>query len=167
MANPRPEQAGGLLRSTYTAVYSPSGPGSPTGSHSGESAGTLGNASNRASLGTPAGNLLPRISTRRLSSSRFLAVSGGVRYRDDPADALYTEAVRALDASGVDLLGTHCPPAGCNDDSKVAVHQGINALDPHRAIVTSPVPAARTHAPRAPRGRHHLYPGLLTVIAEA
>lgn len=66
----------------------------------------------------------------RIGSVSFTGLEGCVRYKPDPDAALYTqseyaELVEALPAA--DVLVTHCPPRGVNDNEDPA-HVGIEAL---------------------------------------
>lgn len=59
-----------------------------------------------------------------------LAVQGCVRYKPDRDDVLFTqrEYAAAIDPlPAAELVITHCPPAGINDDRDTA-HEGIAAL---------------------------------------
>ncbi|WP_232490780.1 metallophosphoesterase family protein [Mycobacterium dioxanotrophicus] len=59
-----------------------------------------------------------------------LAVQGCVRYKPDRHDVLFTqrEYAAAIDPlPAAELVITHCPPAGINDDQDAA-HEGIAAL---------------------------------------
>lgn len=101
--------------------------------------------------------------TGQLLGSRYLAAAGCVRYKDDPEDVLYTQdeyaaAIGKLDTAHLDLLVTHCPPAGVNDDPAPAVHQGIAALDP---IVRSTRPRYVLHGHTHPEPHEVVteYPG--------
>lgn len=66
-----------------------------------------------------------------IGESSVLGVEGCVRYKSDSQDVLYTqdEYAAALDpiTSSVDVVISHCPPAGCHDQPDPA-HQGIEAL---------------------------------------
>lgn len=87
---------------------------------------------------------------------RFGGVEGCVRYKPDGSDILYTQAqYRAMIAAlpPVDVLVTHCPPAGINDHADPA-HRGITAL---RAWVDAHRPAVMIHGhtyPQNPVRRH-------------
>jgi hypothetical protein len=62
---------------------------------------------------------------------RVLGVSGCVRYKAGSSDPLWTQEQyrRALqDLPRADVVITHCPPAGCNDDPGDPAHMGIGAL---------------------------------------
>ena len=68
---------------------------------------------------------------RPWGNATVLGIEGCVRYKDSPTDILYTqeEYAAVLDpiTTLIDIIITHCPPAGCNDHTDPA-HQGITAL---------------------------------------
>jgi Icc-related predicted phosphoesterase len=60
----------------------------------------------------------------------FAGFEGSVRYKSDPYAKMYTqEEADALlgDFPPVDIMLTHCPPNGINDEPELA-HQGFRAL---------------------------------------
>lgn len=82
-----------------------------------------------------------RRGTLRLPGHRdvtLLAVQGCIRYKPDTDDVLFTQEQYAREIDRIpkaELVITHCPPAGVNDDEDPA-HAGIEALrrwvDRHR-----------------------------------
>lgn len=61
----------------------------------------------------------------------FGGFEGSVRYKSDPYAKMYTqeEATALLkDFPRVDVMLTHCPPYGINDEPEETAHQGFHAL---------------------------------------
>jgi uncharacterized protein len=61
----------------------------------------------------------------------FGGFEGSIRYKSDPTAIMYTqeEASELLkDFPKVDILITHCPPYGVNDEIDDLAHQGFQAL---------------------------------------
>lgn len=87
----------------------------------------------------------------QLSGIRFVGLEGCVRYKPEGTrDILYTqEQYRDMIATlpAADVLVTHCPPAGVNDDPRDPAHLGIDAL---REWVDANQPALIIHG--------HTYP---------
>lgn len=70
------------------------------------------------------------LKTYEFGGLTFGGFEGSVRYKNDPYAKMYTqeEAVALLrDFPRVDVMLTHCPPYGINDEPEVA-HQGLRAL---------------------------------------
>lgn len=87
----------------------------------------------------------------QLSGVRFVGLEGCVRYKPEGTrDILYTqEQYRDMIATlpAADVLVTHCPPSGINDDPRDPAHLGIDAL---REWVDANQPALIIHG--------HTYP---------
>jgi Icc-related predicted phosphoesterase len=61
----------------------------------------------------------------------FGGFEGSVRYKNDPYAKMYTqeEAFSLMDGFPyVDVMLTHCPPYGVNDEPEELAHQGFKAL---------------------------------------
>ncbi len=91
-----------------------------------------------------------------LGGVRFGGLQGSVRYKPGPSDILYTQEQYRTMLAGlgpVEVLLTHCPPAGINDHADPA-HRGIVAL---RTWVDTHQPKVMIHGhtyPRDPIGQH-------------
>ncbi len=91
-----------------------------------------------------------------LRGVRFGGLQGCVRYKPGPSDILYTQDQYRTMLEGlgpVEVLVTHCPPAGINDHADPA-HRGIVAL---RTWVDTHQPKVMIHGhtyPRDPLGQH-------------
>ena len=71
------------------------------------------------------------LKTFEYSGLVFGGFEGCVRYKDDPYAKMYTqdEAAELLrDFPRVDVMLTHCPPYGINDEPEELAHQGFKAL---------------------------------------
>lgn len=71
------------------------------------------------------------LSTFEYKGLVFGGFEGSVKYKDDPYAKMYTQekATELLkDFPKVDVLLTHCPPYGVNDEPEELPHQGFKAL---------------------------------------
>ncbi len=71
------------------------------------------------------------LQTFRFKGLTFGGFEGSVRYKNDPYAKMYTqeEASKLLaDFPHVDVMLTHCPPYGINDEPGELAHEGFHAL---------------------------------------
>ncbi len=79
----------------------------------------------------PLGIINMHLKTFEFCGLIFGGFEGSVRYKDDPYAKMYTqeEAFQLLkDFPYVDVMLTHCPPYGINDEPEELAHQGFKAL---------------------------------------